>query len=108
MPQPPPQTQDQPTVQASPQINPLNLQTLLGGGNFSLEDLKKILTLLEGGAATLLAQAPSPFSAAVRNAPLPIGYKNVSDLKFHGNSDPVKFMGRFTMEMDVYQMPDLV
>ncbi|XP_074339734.1 uncharacterized protein LOC141677626 [Apium graveolens] len=30
-----------------------------------------------------------------------------NDLHFHGNSDPVEFLGHFNIEMDVYQVPDL-
>ncbi|XP_074336612.1 uncharacterized protein LOC141673771 [Apium graveolens] len=30
-----------------------------------------------------------------------------NDLRFHGNSDPVEFLGHFNIEMDVYQVPDL-
>ncbi|XP_074342822.1 uncharacterized protein LOC141680517 [Apium graveolens] len=37
-----------------------------------------------------------------------ISYRNISnDLCFHGNSDPMEFLGRFNIEMDVYQVPDL-
>ncbi|XP_074366063.1 uncharacterized protein LOC141707007 [Apium graveolens] len=36
------------------------------------------------------------------------GYRNTTnDLRFHGNSDHVEFLGRFNIEMDVYQVPDL-
>ncbi|XP_074323878.1 uncharacterized protein LOC141660794 [Apium graveolens] len=41
-------------------------------------------------------------------AQLSAGYRNTTnDLRFHGNSDPVEFLGRFNIEMDVYQVPDL-
>ncbi|XP_074342206.1 uncharacterized protein LOC141679666 [Apium graveolens] len=30
-----------------------------------------------------------------------------NDLRFHGNSEPVEFLGSFNIEMDVYQIPDL-
>ncbi|XP_074378132.1 uncharacterized protein LOC141719650 [Apium graveolens] len=40
----------------------------------------------------------------VREAQLPARYHNTtSDLRFHGNSDLVKFLGHFNIEMDVYQ-----
>ena len=31
-----------------------------------------------------------------------------ADLRYHGNSDPRKFLIRFNIEMDLYQIPDLV
>ncbi|XP_074323519.1 uncharacterized protein LOC141660436 [Apium graveolens] len=46
------------------------------------------------------AEIPSPFSVAVREAQLLAGYRNTtSDLRFHGSSDPVEFLGRFNIEM---------
>ncbi|XP_074377549.1 uncharacterized protein LOC141719065 [Apium graveolens] len=49
-----------------------------------------------------MAEIPSPFSVAVREAQLPVGYRNTtSDLRFHESSDPLEFLGRFNIEMDV-------
>ncbi|XP_074352595.1 uncharacterized protein LOC141691735 [Apium graveolens] len=68
-----------------------NVQTIPGVGTFNVNDLKRLLNHLEGGRAQL-----------------PAGYRNTTnDLRFHGNSDPVEFLGRFNIEMDVYQVPDL-
>ncbi|XP_074373999.1 uncharacterized protein LOC141714375 [Apium graveolens] len=76
-------------------------------GTFNVGDLKRILNHLEG-RVTATTEIPSPFSVAVREAQLPAGYRNTtSDLRFHRNSDPVEFLGRFNIEMDVYQVPDL-
>ncbi|XP_074324202.1 uncharacterized protein LOC141661118 [Apium graveolens] len=73
-----------------------------------MSDLKRFLNHLEGGRVTATAQAPSPFSAVVREAQLPTGYKNTTnDLRFHGNSEPVEFLGYFNIKMDVYQVSDL-
>ncbi|XP_074346642.1 uncharacterized protein LOC141685441 [Apium graveolens] len=73
-----------------------------------MNDLKRLLNHLEGGRVTATAQAPSPFVAVVREAQLPAGYRNTTnELRFHGISDPVEFLGRFNIEMDVYQVPDL-
>ncbi|XP_074374327.1 uncharacterized protein LOC141714725 [Apium graveolens] len=72
-----------------------------------MDDLKRLLNHLEG-RVTATAEIPSPFSAAVREAQLPTEYRNTtSDLYFHGSSNPVKFLGRFNIEMSVYQVPDL-
>ncbi|KAL8107429.1 hypothetical protein AgCh_023997 [Apium graveolens] len=50
---------------------------------------------------TAIAQAPSPFSVVVKEAQLPTRYSNTTnDLHFHGNSDPVVFLGWFNIEMD--------
>ncbi|XP_074363975.1 uncharacterized protein LOC141704675 [Apium graveolens] len=77
-------------------------------GTFNVNALKKLFNHLEGGRVTATAQAPSPFSAVVREAQLPAGYRNTTnDLHLHGNSDPVEFLGHFNIEMDVYQVPDL-
>ncbi|KAL8155584.1 hypothetical protein AgCh_000826 [Apium graveolens] len=85
-----------------------NVQTIPGVGTFNVNDLKRLLNHLEGGRVTATAQAPSPFAAVVREAQLPAGYRNTTNyLRFHGNSDPVEFLGRFNIEMDVYQVPDL-
>ncbi|XP_074364003.1 uncharacterized protein LOC141704715 [Apium graveolens] len=85
-----------------------NVQTIPGVGTFNVNDLKRLLNHLEGERVTATAQAPSPFAAVVREAQLPAGYRNTTnDLRFHGNSDPVEFLGRFNIEMDVYQVPDL-
>ncbi|XP_074322903.1 uncharacterized protein LOC141659875 [Apium graveolens] len=55
-----------------------------------------------------MAEISSPFSVAIREAHLPAGYRNTtSDLRFHGSSDPVEFLGQFNIEMDVYQVSDL-
>lgn len=73
-----------------------------------MNDLTKLLTHLEEGRIIATAQVPSPFSAAIREAQLPGRYWNtINDLCFHGNSDPEEFLGRFNIEMDVYQVPDL-
>ncbi|XP_074333955.1 uncharacterized protein LOC141671574 [Apium graveolens] len=83
------------------------MQTIFGVGTFNVGDLKRLLNHLEG-RVTATAEIPSPFSMAVREAQLPAGYRNTtSDLRFHENSDPVEFLGRFNIEMDVYQVPDL-
>ncbi|XP_074362906.1 uncharacterized protein LOC141703225 [Apium graveolens] len=76
-------------------------------GTFNVGELKRLLNHLEGRVAAT-AEIPSPFSAAVRDVQLPAGYRNTtSDLRFHGNSDPMEFLDRFNIEMDVYQVPDL-
>ncbi|KAK1357883.1 hypothetical protein POM88_051139 [Heracleum sosnowskyi] len=104
-PQPPPTVHTQPPPTDNTQTN---VQTIPGVGSFNVDDLKKLLTHLEGGRVTSTTQAPSPFSTAVREAQLPAGYRNTTnDLCFHGNADPVEFLGRFNIEMDVYQVPDL-
>ncbi|XP_074342252.1 uncharacterized protein LOC141679734 [Apium graveolens] len=83
------------------------MQTIPGVGTFNVGDLKRLLNHLEG-RVTATAEILSPFSVAVREAQLPAGYRNTtSDLCFHGNSDPVEFLGHFNIEMDVYQVPDL-
>ncbi|XP_074346599.1 uncharacterized protein LOC141685395 [Apium graveolens] len=83
------------------------MQTIPGVGTFNVGDLKRLLNHLEG-RVTATAEIPSPFLVAVREAQLPAGYRNTtSDLRFHGNSDPVEFLGRFNIEMDVYQVSDL-
>ncbi|XP_074352571.1 uncharacterized protein LOC141691711 [Apium graveolens] len=88
---------EQPNVQTTPRV-----------GTFNVNDLKRLLNHLEGGRVTATAQAPSPFAAIVREAQLPAGYRNTTnDLRFHGNSDPMEFLGHFNIEMDVYQVPDL-
>ncbi|XP_074336100.1 uncharacterized protein LOC141673268 [Apium graveolens] len=70
--------------------------------------LLRLLNHLEGGRVTATAQVPSPFAAVVREAQLPAGYRNTTnDLRFHGNSDLVEFLGSFNIEMDVYQMKTL-
>ncbi|KAK1352793.1 hypothetical protein POM88_052631 [Heracleum sosnowskyi] len=119
-PSPNPRTQETPAAQGEtqpPQSPPqppptdnaqTNVQTIPGVGSFNVDDLKKLLTHLEGGRVTSTTQTPSPFSTAVREAQLPTGYRNTTnDLRFHGNADPVEFLGRFNIEMDVYQVPDL-
>ncbi|XP_074327727.1 uncharacterized protein LOC141665640 [Apium graveolens] len=83
------------------------MQTIPGVGTFNVGDLKRLLNHLEG-MVTATAEIPSPFSMAVSDAQLLAGYRNTtSDLRFHGNSDSVEFLGRFNIEMDVYQVPDL-
>lgn len=73
-----------------------------------MDDIRKLLAHFEGGSVGLATQVASPFTAAVRDAPLPIGYRSTNtDLCFHGNSDPKEFLGRFNIEMDVYQVPSL-
>lgn len=73
-----------------------------------MDDLKKLFTHLKGGKVSATAKTPSPLSTTVRDARLPIGYVNMTkDLRFHGNVDPVEFLGRFNIEMDVYQVLDL-
>ncbi|XP_074369743.1 uncharacterized protein LOC141711234 [Apium graveolens] len=85
-----------------------NVQTIPGVGTFNVNDLKRLFNHLEGGRVTATAQAPSPFAAVVREAQFPTGYRNTTnDLRFYGNSDPVEFLGRFNIKMDVYQVPDL-
>lgn len=68
----------------------------------NVADLKKLLALLEGSKITILTQALSPSFIVVKETPLPHGYKNTSDLHFRGNSDPVEFLRRFGIKMDVY------
>ncbi|XP_074352551.1 uncharacterized protein LOC141691688 [Apium graveolens] len=83
------------------------MQTIPGVGTFNVGDLKRLFNHLEGRVTTTV-EIPSPFSVAVREAQLSAGYRNTtSDLRFHGNSDPVEFLGHFNIEMDVYQVPDL-
>ncbi|XP_074377474.1 uncharacterized protein LOC141718996 [Apium graveolens] len=94
--------------QVTEQPQQLNVQTIPGVGKFILNDLKRLLNNLEGGRVTTTAQAPSPFLAVVRESQLPAGYRNtINDLRFHGNFDPVEFLGCFNIEMDVHQVPDL-
>ncbi|XP_074327063.1 uncharacterized protein LOC141665004 [Apium graveolens] len=94
--------------QVAEQSQQLNVQTIPGVGTFNMNDLKRLLSHLEGGRVTATAQAPSPFVTVVREAQLPAGYRNTTnDLHFHGTSDPVEFLGHFNIEMDVYQVPDL-
>ncbi|XP_074355327.1 uncharacterized protein LOC141694568 [Apium graveolens] len=96
------------TPPLQPQGPQPQIQTIPGVRTFNIGDLKRLLNHLEG-RVTATAEIPSPFSAAVREAQLPAEYRNTtSDLRFHGNSDPVEFLGRFNIEMDVYQVPDLV
>lgn len=95
---PPPQPQD-------PEPNVKNIP---GIGNFNVDYLKRLLSHLEGGRVTATMEVPSPFSATVREAQYPPGYRNTTnDLCFNGSSDPIEFLGRFNIEMDVYQVPDL-
>ncbi|XP_074323876.1 uncharacterized protein LOC141660793 [Apium graveolens] len=83
------------------------MHTIPGVGPFNVNDLKKLLNHLEG-RVTSTTEIPSPFSADVREAQLSAGYCNTtSDLRFHGSSDPVEFLGPFNIEMDVYQMKTL-
>ncbi|KAK1356083.1 hypothetical protein POM88_049339 [Heracleum sosnowskyi] len=51
--------------------------------------------------------APSPFSAAVREAPLPLAFRGTGDLRFNGSTDPAEYIGRFNIEMELYQVEDL-
>ncbi|KAK1404812.1 hypothetical protein POM88_004417 [Heracleum sosnowskyi] len=61
-----------------------------------------------GGAQPPPAEANIQIVPAVREAQLPAGYRNTTnDLRFHGNADPVEFLGRFNIKMDIYQVPDL-
>ncbi|XP_074374149.1 uncharacterized protein LOC141714533 [Apium graveolens] len=84
-----------------------HMQTIPGVGIFNVDDLKRLLNHLEG-RVTAMAEIPSPFSVAVREAQLPARYRNTtSDLRFHGSSDPVEFLGRLNIEMDMYQVPHL-
>ena len=47
----------------------------------------------------LIRSEPDPLTGL----PLPTNYRNtISDLKFHGNSDVVEFLGRFNVELGVY------
>ncbi|XP_074374144.1 uncharacterized protein LOC141714528 [Apium graveolens] len=95
------------TPPLQPQGPQPQMHTITGVGTFNIGDLKRLLNHLEG-RVTATAEIPSPFSAAVREAQLSAVYRNTtSDLRFHGNSDPVEFLGRFNIEMDVYQVPDL-
>ncbi|XP_074351644.1 uncharacterized protein LOC141690774 [Apium graveolens] len=83
------------------------MQAIPGVGTFNVDDLKRLLNHLEGRVMSM-AEIPSPFYVAVREAQLSAGYRNTtSDLHFHGSSDLVKFLGRFIIEMDVYRVPDL-
>ncbi|XP_074365409.1 uncharacterized protein LOC141706557 [Apium graveolens] len=57
------------------------------------------------GGALSAGEAPAVIPVASHSA---TGYRNTTNnLRFHGNSDPVEFLGRFDIEMDVYQVPDL-
>ena len=88
---------------------PVTTQTIPGVRTINPEDLKKLLALLQAGAATTAPQISSPFTAAVREAQLPTGFRNLNaDLRYHGNADPREFLIRFNIEMDLYQIPDLV
>ena len=53
---------------------PVNTQTILGIRTINPEHLKKLLALLQAGAATAAPQISSPFTAAVREAQLPTGF----------------------------------
>lgn len=74
----------------------------------NVTDLKKLFTLLKGGKTIISTRALSAFSIIIKEALLSHGYRNTSDLKFHGNSDPAEFLWRFRIEMDDYQLLDLV
>ena len=77
-------------------------QTIPGIGTINPEDLKKLLALLQAGAATTAQQISSPFTAGVREAQLPIGFKNLNaDLRYHGNANPREFLIRFNIEMEL-------
>ncbi|XP_074378162.1 uncharacterized protein LOC141719683 [Apium graveolens] len=100
--------QDPPVHPGGNQGEQPNVQIIPGVGTFNVNDHQRLLNHLEGGKVTTIAQAPSPFAAVVREAQPPAGYRNTTnDLHFHGNSDPVEFLGHFNIEMDVYQVPDL-
>ncbi|XP_074363494.1 uncharacterized protein LOC141704042 [Apium graveolens] len=55
--------------QVAEQPQQLNVQTIPGVGTFNVNDLKRLFNHLEGGRVTATAQAPSPFSAVVREVP---------------------------------------
>lgn len=92
-----------------PQLTPEtpNFQNILGVVSVNVVNLKKLIALLEGSKITIPAQALSPFSTTVKETPLSHGYKNTSDLHFHGNTYLVEFLRRFSIKMDVYQVPEL-
>ena len=48
---------------------------------------------------------PSPFSRAIRVAPLPQILRHNPDFTFYGDSDPATYLVLFNMEMVVYQEP---
>ncbi|XP_074371492.1 uncharacterized protein LOC141712443 [Apium graveolens] len=62
----------------------------------------------QGEFQQVAEQPQQPNVQTIPRAQLPAGYRNTTnDLRFHGNSDPVEFLGHFNIEMDVYQVPDL-
>lgn len=86
-----------------------NILNISGISAVNVNNLRKILAHFNGGQTSLPSRALSPFSVEVIEAPLPVNYRNTtSDLKFHGNSVAFVFLGRFNVEMGVYQIPDLV
>ena len=48
---------------------------------------------------------PSPFSRAIRVAPLPQIFRHNLELTFYGDSDPTTYLVHFNTEMKVYQVP---
>lgn len=87
---------------------PPNIQNIPGVGTVNVDDFKRLLAHLDGGRVSATAQTPSLFSAEVREAQLPAGYRTMTnDLRFYGNADPVEFLGRFDIEMDMYQVTSL-
>lgn len=85
-----------------------NIQNIPWVENFNVDDLKRLLVNLKVWKVTTSAQATSPFTSVIREATLPAGYKSTThDLRCHENFDLVKFLWKFNIEMDVYQVQDL-
>ena len=107
---PPGNTITAPANSANTTTQPMvNIQNIPGVGAIDVESLKKLVAHLDGGKAVLPTQALSPFSTEVINAPLPMNYKNTtSDLRFHETFDAMEFLGRFNIEMGVYQISNMV
>ena len=87
----------------------VTMQTIPRFETINGDDLRKLLALLHAGHSTAVPIIPSPFTAAVREAQLPTGFRHVNaDLRYHKNADPREFLIRFNIEMDLYQIPYLV
>ncbi|KAK1363262.1 hypothetical protein POM88_038823 [Heracleum sosnowskyi] len=83
------------------------IQTIPGFEGINVNALRRLIAQSEGQGGAIPDATPSPFSAAVREAPLPPAFRGTGDLRFNGSTDPTEYIGRFNTEMELYQVEDL-
>lgn len=77
--------------------------------HYKVKDLRDALKRLKSEKQSQSdLEVATPFTRKVKESPLPRSYKGVGDLKFDGTSDPVEFLSQFNIEMEVYQIEDLI